>query len=200
MTAATFMAAVGDIRRFPDPRKLVTYLGLDPRLARFLVEDFTQYAVERKPRGRRVLLIVDEFSAIAQAGTSLVDVVERTRGFGVAAILSPQVVEGMGGPEAAARIIGSAHTILLHQVRCRRRSSRSPAPGWSWRPASNTTTAAPPAWAAPGCSTPSGWTPTRSAASPSASASPSAPVKPPPSASPARPSWRTSRSPRPRQR
>jgi hypothetical protein len=86
------------------------------RLARFLVEDFTQYAVERKPRGRRVLLIVDEFSAIAQAGTNLVDVVERTRGFGVAAILSPQVVEGMGGPEAAARIIGSAHTILLHQV------------------------------------------------------------------------------------
>jgi hypothetical protein len=86
------------------------------RLARFLVEDFTQYAVERKPRGRRVLLIVDEFSAIAQAGTSLVDVVERTRGFGVAAILSPQVVEGMGGPEAAARIIGSAHTILLHQA------------------------------------------------------------------------------------
>jgi hypothetical protein len=86
------------------------------RLARFFVEDFTQYAVQRKPRGRRVLLIVDEFSAIAQAGTSLVDVVERTRGFGVAAILSPQVVEGMGGPEAAARIIGSAHTILLHQI------------------------------------------------------------------------------------
>jgi hypothetical protein len=46
----------------------------------------------------------------------LVDVVERTRGFGVAAILSPQVVEGMGGAEAAARIIGSTHTILLHQV------------------------------------------------------------------------------------
>jgi len=86
------------------------------RLARLLIEDFTQYAVERKPRGQRVLLIVDEFSAIAQAGTSLVDVVERTRGFGVAAILSPQVVEGMGTPEAAARIIGSAHTILLHSV------------------------------------------------------------------------------------
>jgi hypothetical protein len=86
------------------------------RLARLLVEDFTQYAVDRKPRHRRVLLIVDEFSAIAQAGTSLVDIVERTRGFGVAAILSPQVVEGMGGPEAAARIIGSAHTVLLHQV------------------------------------------------------------------------------------
>ena len=30
--AATFMAAVGDIRRFADPRSLVGYLGLDPRV------------------------------------------------------------------------------------------------------------------------------------------------------------------------
>lgn len=32
ITAATFMAAIGDIRRFPDKRKLVAYLGLDPRV------------------------------------------------------------------------------------------------------------------------------------------------------------------------
>jgi transposase len=31
-TAATFMASIGDIRRFPAPRKLVSYLGLDPRV------------------------------------------------------------------------------------------------------------------------------------------------------------------------
>jgi hypothetical protein len=31
-TAVTFMAAVGDISRFPSPRKLVAYLGLDPRV------------------------------------------------------------------------------------------------------------------------------------------------------------------------
>jgi transposase len=31
-TAATFMAAVGDIRRFASPRQLVSYLGLDPRV------------------------------------------------------------------------------------------------------------------------------------------------------------------------
>jgi transposase len=30
MTAATFIAAVGDINRFESPRKLVGYLGLDP--------------------------------------------------------------------------------------------------------------------------------------------------------------------------
>ena len=32
IVAATFMAAVGDIRRFPDRRKLVAYLGLDPKV------------------------------------------------------------------------------------------------------------------------------------------------------------------------
>ena len=31
-TAATFMASVGDIDRFPSARKLVSYLGLDPRV------------------------------------------------------------------------------------------------------------------------------------------------------------------------
>jgi transposase len=32
ITATTFMAAVGDIRRFHEPRKLVSYLGLDPKV------------------------------------------------------------------------------------------------------------------------------------------------------------------------
>jgi transposase len=31
-TAATFMAAIGAIGRFPSARKLVSYLGLDPRV------------------------------------------------------------------------------------------------------------------------------------------------------------------------
>ena len=32
IVAATFMAAIGDIGRFESPRKLVGYLGLDPRV------------------------------------------------------------------------------------------------------------------------------------------------------------------------
>jgi transposase len=32
IVAATFLAAVGDIRRFPTPRQLVGYLGLDPKV------------------------------------------------------------------------------------------------------------------------------------------------------------------------
>jgi hypothetical protein len=31
-TAAAFMASIGDISRFSSPRKLVSYLGLDPRV------------------------------------------------------------------------------------------------------------------------------------------------------------------------
>jgi transposase len=34
VTAATFIASVGDVRRFSSPRKLVGYLGLDPRVRR----------------------------------------------------------------------------------------------------------------------------------------------------------------------
>ena len=65
---------------------------------------------------QRVLLVVDEFSALAAAGRGLVDVVERTRAFGVAAVLCPQLAEGMGSAEASARLIGSAQTILLHAM------------------------------------------------------------------------------------
>ena len=79
-----------------------------------------------------MLLIVDEFSAIAQASQGLVNVVERARGFGVAAVLCPQVAEGMGSSEAAARIIGSAQTILLHATAhpgaARRRRRHPPRP------------------------------------------------------------------------
>lgn len=32
LTAAAFMASVGDIGRFSTPRQLVSYLGLDPRV------------------------------------------------------------------------------------------------------------------------------------------------------------------------
>ena len=71
---------------------------------------------------------MDEFSAIAQAGQGLVDVVERMRGFGVAAILCPQLAEGMGSPEAAARLdrLGADDPVARGW---RRRSSSSQAGG-----------------------------------------------------------------------
>lgn len=85
------------------------------KLARFLVEDFKQFVASRKPDGRRTLLIVDEFSALAE-GTPIARVVETVRSYGAAVVLAPQVAEGMGGPEATARIVGSVGTVFLHQV------------------------------------------------------------------------------------
>ena len=85
------------------------------KLARFLVEDFKQYVAARKPRERRTLLIVDEFSGVAE-GAPVARVVETVRSYGAAVVLAPQVAEGMGGAEAAARIIGSVGTVVLHQL------------------------------------------------------------------------------------
>jgi TraM recognition site of TraD and TraG len=85
------------------------------KLARFLIEDFKQYVASRKQQGQQVLLIVDEFSAIAD-GERMARVVEVVRSYGAALVLAPQAYEGMGGEQAAARILNAAHTIFLHQV------------------------------------------------------------------------------------
>ena len=62
-----------------------------------------------------MLLIVDEFSAIAD-GERMARLVEVVRSYGAAVVLAPQAYEGMGGEEAAARILNAAHTIFLHAV------------------------------------------------------------------------------------
>jgi len=85
------------------------------KLARFLLEDFKQYVAARKQEGHQVLLIVDEFSAIA-SGERVARLVEIVRSYGASLVLAPQAYEGMGGDEAAARILNAAHTIILHAV------------------------------------------------------------------------------------
>jgi hypothetical protein len=85
------------------------------KLARLLVEDFKQYLASRKPTDRRVLLIVDEFSAIAD-GERMARMIEIVRSYGAAVVLAPQAFEGMGGEEASARILNAAHTVILHAV------------------------------------------------------------------------------------
>ena len=62
-----------------------------------------------------MLLIVDEFSAIA-TGPRVARLVEVVRSYGASLVLAPQAYEGMGGHEAAARIVNAAHTIVLHSV------------------------------------------------------------------------------------
>jgi len=84
-------------------------------LARVLFEDFAQYFTQRKPQGQRCFLIVDEFSALAQTG-QMASRVEQARGYQTGLILAPQTTAGMGGPEQAARILGSAETIICHRT------------------------------------------------------------------------------------
>jgi hypothetical protein len=85
------------------------------KLGRVLLEDFKQYLAARKSEGRQVLLIIDEFSAIAD-GERVARMIETVRSYGAAIVLAPQAYEGMGGPEASARILNAAHTVLLHAV------------------------------------------------------------------------------------
>ena len=85
------------------------------KLARFLFADFKQYVATRKARGRNVLLIVDEFSAVA-SGDRIARLVEVVRSHGGSLVLAPQAYEGMGDPAAAARILSAAHTTLLHHL------------------------------------------------------------------------------------
>lgn len=85
------------------------------KLARFLIEDFKQYVAARKRRGQHVLLIIDEFSAIAD-GERMARIVEVVRSYAATVVLAPQAYEGMGGDQAASRILNAAHTIFLFQV------------------------------------------------------------------------------------
>jgi hypothetical protein len=84
-------------------------------LARLLFEDFAHYFTTRKPREEFCVLIVDEFSALAN-GTGMAGRVEQARGFRTSLILAPQVVAGMGEETEAARILGSVETVVCHRV------------------------------------------------------------------------------------
>jgi hypothetical protein len=84
-------------------------------LARFLFEDFAHYFTTRKPRERWCVLVVDEFSALAQ-GAGMAARIEQARGFQTGLVLAPQVVQGMGDESEAARIMGSVETVICHRV------------------------------------------------------------------------------------
>lgn len=84
-------------------------------LARFLFEDFMHFISGRKRRDQFCVLIVDEFSSLAESA-SMAARVEKARGFLASLILAPQVVEGMGGEVETARILGSVETVIAHRV------------------------------------------------------------------------------------
>jgi transposase len=69
MTAATFVAAVGDIRRFRDPRKLVSYLGLDPKVRQSGVAPARHGRISKQGASQvRQMLTEAAFVAVSTAG------------------------------------------------------------------------------------------------------------------------------------
>jgi hypothetical protein len=82
-------------------------------LGRYLLEDFAHYVATRKAPEHRVLLIVDEFSALAIGGTDAASLFERVRSYGTSVVVTSQSYAGLG--QGADRILGAAATVLLHQ-------------------------------------------------------------------------------------
>ena len=82
------------------------------QLGRFCLEDFAHYAGVRKEPARRVLLVVDEFSAL-ESTADAAHLFERLRSFGAAVIISAQGYAGLG--VAGDRILDAAQTLVLHR-------------------------------------------------------------------------------------
>lgn len=69
IVAATFMAAVGDIRRFPDRRALTAYLGLDPRVTQSGNSPGTHgHITKRGSSSTRHALVEASWSTVQQPG------------------------------------------------------------------------------------------------------------------------------------
>jgi type IV secretion system coupling TraD/TrwB family protein len=82
-------------------------------IGRFLMEDIAHYVSRRKSPEKKVLIIVDEVSALAI--TNIVNLVERLRAFGGTVFLSSQSQEGLAATQNERdRILGTAHTLILH--------------------------------------------------------------------------------------
>lgn len=83
-------------------------------LGRYFLEDFSHYVTKRKHPEDRVLLIVDEYSAISE-GTDAANLFERVRSFGGSVVVSSQSYSGLGDRRESERILDAAHTLIVHR-------------------------------------------------------------------------------------
>ncbi len=68
IVAASFMAAIGDIDRFQSPRKLVGYLGLDPRVRQSGVSPATHGHISKRGTRARHTLVEACWTTVRQPG------------------------------------------------------------------------------------------------------------------------------------
>jgi transposase len=89
IVAATFMAAVGDIRRFPDRRRLTSYLGLDPKVRQSGNSPGTRGRISKQgSSSARHALVEASWSTVRQPGpiAAFYARVKARRGHGVAIV------------------------------------------------------------------------------------------------------------------
>lgn len=88
--------------------------GIVSGLGRYFVEDFANYAGQRKPKERRALFIFDDLGAI---DANLTNMFERVRSRGVSVYVSGQSDHSIayrGMLQNTERILSSATTLILH--------------------------------------------------------------------------------------
>lgn len=96
----------------PENRHQATEVGA------FLLEDVLHWALARKPRERRAVVIVDEFSKLSHKPGAAVDLVERARASGVGVVLIGQTWASIGPDDTVRdRLAGTVGTVILHQLK-----------------------------------------------------------------------------------
>jgi hypothetical protein len=82
-------------------------------IGRYLIEELAHYITVRKPKDKRVLIIIDEVSALAIE--HIANLSERLRSFGGAMMLACQSEEGLAKTlDERTRILKTSHLLILH--------------------------------------------------------------------------------------
>lgn len=96
----------------PENRHQATEVGA------FILEDLLHWALARKPRERRAVVIIDEFSKLSDRPGAAVDLVERARASGVGVVLIGQTWASLGPDETIRnRLAGTVGTVIVHQLK-----------------------------------------------------------------------------------
>ncbi len=84
----------------------------------FLLEDLLHWAMARRPRDRRALVVIDEFSKLSDRPGAAVDLVERVRSHGVGVVLIGQTWASLGPEETTRnRLAGTVGTVVVHELK-----------------------------------------------------------------------------------
>jgi hypothetical protein len=92
---------------------MIAYREEAASIGRYMLEDIAHYVSRRKASERKLLIIIDEVSALSIP--NIANLAERLRSYGGPMLLSSQSEQGIAKtPDERNRILGTAHTLILH--------------------------------------------------------------------------------------